>query len=426
MTFVSPSSRTVYNPERGKLYDFTPKRVIVIGGFPPLAWKKTEERPVWTPCRPHIQIPKKDFKYTLNRYALFSKQIKTDSHSSEVPYEEVKRKLSRLACLRWYDTIPYNIRPLIAKYPNRQWHILSFMLRCGDAAFDLVQSNPALAYALSSNWVFRNPPVKQPLRSARSLLKPGKKQRDILQWLGFPGTQWMRKIFRKIHVKSLTIPMLLSLQQVIINRDIAKVLSHLPLINSYVVHVLEEPRFRAMVTYNFLVELANPKRRYDIYGLMYMINDICEANDMLGRQRPIRLDSMDQFNNYHEEIIYDLNDKKDYNYDISFPLPPIDGTEDIIPITTPKELAEESKLQRHCGMSYVSRIVRGSSYLYKVLAPERATLSLEKSDGKWRVGQLLKENNKPVSKDTYHKVTKWLILNDQIDAIEPDSRVDIF
>jgi len=39
--------------------------------------------------------------------------------------------------------------------------------RC-EGTFDLISSNPALAYCLASNWVFHQPKVARPLRSAEA------------------------------------------------------------------------------------------------------------------------------------------------------------------------------------------------------------------------------------------------------------------
>ena len=246
MSFEVPYSRTVYHPETGKLYDFHPDKIIVISGDPPRAWQKTRENPSWRPCRPRINIPKGNFQNTLQKYSEFNEEIKNNTLKPNVPYSEVKRKLKRLAWLQWYNTIPAHIRPIVGQYPNRQWHMLSFILRCGDAAFDLVQSNPALAFTLASNWLFHIPPVKQPLRSARALLKPGKKQKDILGWLQFPPTNSVRKIFRKIRVSSLNIRILRLLQQIVYESRIVKKLSHLSVINGYIIGILSDPQLEAM------------------------------------------------------------------------------------------------------------------------------------------------------------------------------------
>ena len=102
------------------------------------------------------------------------------------------------AWLRWHATIPAEIRQIVHHFPERQWHMLSFLARCGEAAYDLTAANPALAFALASNWVYHCPPVRRPPRAARALLQRGKKQRDVLVWLVFPGTKAARKMLVKV------------------------------------------------------------------------------------------------------------------------------------------------------------------------------------------------------------------------------------
>ena len=413
MSFERPSSRTVYCSDVGKLYNFLPDRIVVISGYPPRGWQKTQKIPSWRPCRPRINIPKRNFQKTLDKYSTFYEQVKNKFLKPDYPYQEVKRKLSRFAWLQWYNTIPLHIRPAVAQYPNRQWHMLSFILRCGDAAYDLAQSNPALAYTLASNWLFHTPPVRQPLRSARALLKPGKKQKDILRWLHFPATKSVRKIFRKIRVKSLNIQMLQSLQQIIQDNDCAKIFSHLPIINRTVIGVLADTEIRDIVTHNFLCEIAQQQKDEDI-GDLYVLRDVVEANTMLRDGRPIRINRIVDLNNVHDEMIEELN-RGEYTYKISnkpFPKPPIMGNETITPITSAEELRQEGKEQNNCAFSYLARIYKGQSYIYKVLKPERATLSIEKQrGGYWMIGQLLKERNKPVSKATYRIVEDWLVFS---------------
>lgn len=414
MSFERPSSRSVYCSDVGKLYDFLHDRIVVISGYPPRGWQKTQKIPSWRPCRPQINIPKRNFQKTLDKYSIFYKQVKNKLLKPDYPYQEVKRKLSRYAWLQWYNTIPVHIRPVVAQYPNRQWHMLSFILRCGDAAYDLVQSNPALAYTLASNWLFHTPPVKQPLRSARALLKPGKKQTEILEWLGFPATKSVRKIFRKIYIKSINIQMLQLLQQIIRERTIVKTLSHLPGINRSVIVILSHPQLHTMVTHNFISDLSCAQNEINILDLEFTLTDIYEANTMLHGGRRFRINSMEELDNIHLTMIDGLNRNRNKKLisDPPFPPPPLQGNEVIIPITTAQELADEGKEQRNCALSYLTRIYKGQSFIYKVLASERATLSLEKQKGGyWMIGQLLKERNRPVSRMTSQSVEEWLLLS---------------
>ena len=92
-----------------------------------------------------------------------------------------------------------------------------------------------------------------------------------------------------------------------------------------------------------------------------------------------------------------------------FPPPPIPGTEHIIPLTSREELKQEGRQQSNCVGSYSSRVLSGDTYIYRVLKPERATLSIVyRADGCWRRSQLKTKGNRAVRPETIRLVDSWL------------------
>lgn len=94
----------------------------------------------------------------------------------------------------------------------------------------------------------------------------------------------------------------------------------------------------------------------------------------------------------------------------SFPSPPIAGTEHIVPLESEGALKEEARLMRHCIASFALDVRRGRLYCYRVLAPQRATLSLKRDGTKWTLDQLYGERNSPPDTATLALVMKWLGL----------------
>ena len=81
----------------------------------------------------------------------------------------------------------------------------------------------------------------------------------------------------------------------------------------------------------------------------------------------------------------------------------------IEPLTSPAELVEESIRQKNCAADFVGQIPVGDDYIYRVLAPERAPLSiLREGEGIWRIGQLLSTANADVRPPTRHRGQAWL------------------
>jgi hypothetical protein len=80
-----------------------------------------------------------------------------------------------------------------------------------------------------------------------------------------------------------------------------------------------------------------------------------------------------------------------------------------VPICSGRELAEEGRLQSNCVASYWERIaIRQRAYIYRVLAPERCTLSLTRVGERWVQSELLRACNRPASEATRRAVAAWL------------------
>lgn len=92
-----------------------------------------------------------------------------------------------------------------------------------------------------------------------------------------------------------------------------------------------------------------------------------------------------------------------------FPTPPIPGTAEIEPITTDEELKKEGGLQANCVGTYGTLVDGGTLYIYRVLAPQRATLSIRRdADGNWRRAELKARGNRRVRAATAKAVDQWL------------------
>ena len=198
----------------GKLFDFSPEHILVMAPWPdPRAWVKTSGTG-FRVTRKHAD--------EFFRHALFAKDhlvpkptILSSGQRLLFPeddyisfYEQVGRYYE-LRRAPYFDAMPDEVRNDLLRYSGRRWHLLSLFARC-PGALDLSRSNPGLCYALASNWVFHRPAVKQPVRAARAMVM--RKQKQILEWLGFPGTEPARRILAKIMPKALGVASLLYLR----------------------------------------------------------------------------------------------------------------------------------------------------------------------------------------------------------------------
>ncbi|AEG31306.1 PcfJ domain-containing protein [Thiomicrospira cyclica] len=91
-----------------------------------------------------------------------------------------------------------------------------------------------------------------------------------------------------------------------------------------------------------------------------------------------------------------------------FPACRLSGSDTIVPISNTYDLLQEGSDMKHCIGSYNPRVLRGEYFVFKVLAPERATLGLHYVRGELKVDQLRLKRNATPTKETQEAVYWWL------------------
>ena len=404
-----PKPGVNYDSKTGKLFVFKPSSITVMKAWPPLAWQKTRRKPNWSHVRPGIKIPCHDIEDHIRRITTTIDETGQLLLPLFMPDEYIN--FSELAWLQWFANIPFEIRDTACRFSKRQWHMLSLLARCGNAAYDLSISNPALAFALASNWVYRKPSVHRPLRSARALLKPGKKQKDILYWLQFPKPESTRKILAKIVPSALDIPMLLYVREAINNKEMNKAMAHLHRLNAGSIRITTDPELFPIASFALLEEIAIRRKEDERPKVAYILRDTLNMLRLLfpNKTRLAPIKCLTQLETMHDSLVEDLNRAKLLDRDIPFPAVPVEGNESIRPITNAIELIEEGKVQNNCVASYIDKVaVQQQVYVYKVLSPERCTLAIQQRTGKWVLAELKRSHNTSASKETHRAVAKWL------------------
>jgi len=95
--------------------------------------------------------------------------------------------------------------------------------------------------------------------------------------------------------------------------------------------------------------------------------------------------------------------------DVQFPPPPVPGNDTIRPLTRSSDLQKESRLQGNCVKGYSHQVINRQCYIYRVMTPERATLSIVSgSSGSWCISELKLAGNKKASQATRECVNEWL------------------
>ena len=401
----------------GKLYRFEGRKAVVMAPWPdPRAWIKTSgagfratrkhadeyfSKHLFPKSETPKPIPRLEPVIAPSGQCLLFPVDEYDSH-----LDQIWRHVMRIEA-GYFDLIPDEVREELLKYGDRKWHLFSLFARC-PGALDLSRSNPGLCYALASNWVFRKPAPTKPIRAARALVF--KKQKLILDWLGFPGTEPVRRILAKITPNDVSIPSLLYLRDALREPDAVKHLSRVWRITAPVMRLVSDSNFRPRLTPRLLSEAA------EIDGssapgksLTHFLKDlIMMADQVEWRGCPPLFNSLKHMREVHDGLMRRVPSKPIGGYDW-FPGPPFPGTRNIRPLETAAELYREGREMKHCVGAYSSLVEKGKCYVYRVLEPVRATLSIiPLSEGRWGPHQLYGPRNQPVdeglAKELFKKV----------------------
>ncbi|MCK5806385.1 MAG: hypothetical protein KAI66_26370, partial [Lentisphaeria bacterium] len=291
------------------------------------------------------------------------------------------------------SSMPEPFLPLLKAIPEGRWRLYAYLSRCGPAATELAQSHLPLAFALAHADVFHS--VSRPLRSVRALIH--RKRRDILAWLGFPGSTSAVRLLERLDPASLTVQRLLEFRHLLNvgNKQDLKLLRHAPRIHGELIDCFGS--FRAALTPQLVRDMSN---RATAQVVLHQLARLMFAQ--CGLDRPLSpVHSAGQL-----KSLLARTEREWRHLDLrrllpeGFPPPPVvPGPESgIKPIRALSELITEAEMQRNCCVNYAHRILAGDYYIYRVTSPVRATLSLLRaSDGVWQIGQLLAACNQPLS-----------------------------
>lgn len=380
----------------GKLYCFSPRRLLVASPWPDLrAWVKTPCRPWQHTCRAaDLEIMPNLALVGMEPRCLTTKT--TGGSGGFEAWLDYIEKRRRGAFTAFFMTIPEEAREEALKFQERRWFLLNLFARC-PGGLDLSRANPALAMALACNRAFHHPLVQRPYRSARSLLP--RSQREILDWLGFPATEPVRRILRKIFPGALTVRALRGLRPRLSEPGFVKLLAHLPTIHAGHLHILLHPRYQALATTAFLHDLSRHASDQDWAALLarplWEVEDLCR---LAGRSPAVpRLQDLSRLYDYHQELLMPrLGSLNPWSFQPIFPDPPFPGIPGIEPISRIQDLFREGEEMGHCVASHLARLHAGLEAVYRVLEPRRATLSLVRLAGRWLPGQIAGPGNAPI------------------------------
>lgn len=332
----------------------------------------------------------------------------------------------RQVAVSFFDSVPSNVVELLKQFKERWWCLFTLFARC-PRAVELAHSNPALCFALASNWVFHKPAVKRPLREARRLI--GRRQRAIAGWLGFPPTEHTRRVLSRIPIEEITVSRLFNIRRGLLDPEVGKTLGHLRVINGLVLDAIGYPLEVQNIGPSFLHDLASwlPPAGGELVGEtpLALLRDARNMAGHLERPMPSVFANIAHLRSFHDRLVAEYQDRPMRDEVIlilpseevaSIPPPPLAGTDVIVPLITPDEIRDEAATMHHCADVYLPRVKKGDCFLYKVLAPVRATLEIRRTKSGWMVAQLRGFKNASVSAE-HRAVVKASLFGKNPEAV---------
>lgn len=392
----------------GKLYVFSDSSVEVLRPWGPGAGAWRREPPSgWRGFYPDLRLDfmrrtTRDVERALERIELW---MPFDGPSADrwIPSRYIRYRAD--AYRAFLGEIPDMPRRLVSRLGAGHWQSLQLLNRCGAVAGDLLASNPALALAVAARGLFDRSLSRT--RTARVLLRH--RQRAVAGRLGFPGTEAMARLLRKIPPEAATITRLLDLRRAASDPATLCRLAHLRPLSSVVLRIATDPVLGRAVADGYLREVAATTRQAPPGATVWMLREVLELEERLGscRSQPFR--TIAQLEARHAVIVGALaSTPAALPAGQPFPPPPFSGASGIEPIGDTNGLVFEGHQMRHCVAAYARDALQGTRAFYRVLAPERATLSLLRTPEGWKLGELRGPANTNVSPGTRRTVLAWI------------------
>lgn len=418
-TWTSPRAGTVYAGDRLML--FRARSIVVVKPWPPMAWLKTATQ-TWRGCRPELKLDIAPLEARLANARQDADEPPGET-SREVDAEAAaaaKRHIARLqyeydAWRQFNAEIPGDLHRLVAPFAERHYAVLSMLARC-PGAVDLVASNPVLGLLIATNWIWRRPPVKQPMRAARRLVRL--KRRDILEWLGFPGTGSAVRILAKYPASFARVKHLFYLRQAMHNPEALRRLGFLNRINAGVIRIASDPALLRCTAPNLLEEISVSPEDDRRGALGWLVANTAEMYRNLGLDiAGLRIRSLEHLLHLGPALDLEMADVSAAAMLVpAFPPPPVQPVPGFIEhIATPDELRAEAQRMTNCVETLAPSLVHRRVYLFRVLLPERATLSIKFEAGRWMIEDCLAARNRSVRQATLCAAASWLAQEQELE-----------
>lgn len=328
---------------------------------------------------------------------------------------QMKQQLVRSSLLdKFIESIPDEIRAKAVQFRHLQHTILRLMNRTR-AAVDLADSNPVLL------WIIAGKVSARELSDVEAEKLICGSQRGALKQL-FPKNKGLSlKFSKRIKAAEYSKKEFL-LVYALLNDDVStNLLRHCRQVGLDVLEwfdlrgpALQLPLVKQLIAREWGGVHLCGDMQVTIYDALRFAAEIKHGSPMEALRR---CSSPDQLDSLHDRWRYECTRQRVEGDKYNFPdtshfqlYPPIaPGTKHIEPITCLCGVYAEGEEMHHCVYrDFADEIQEGNLTIYRVLTPERGTLSLSRAGNEYVIDQFALTGNKEPSDTSWKEVNKWV------------------
>ena len=313
---------------------------------------------------------------------------------------------------RLCDALPESVSNIAALMPAMDFE-LAQACATSEAARELAHDAPLL-FILSVDHA-----RKQSLSlNAFSALMAGKRS-DILEAVRLPRSKSLARLVRRLTLPPLLPWELEDVYTALQNPDYLDLMRHHP--HLHLNHIRLLNRIRRPLWPGLLNLVDEHTSAMDISWLCRMIRDTLAV---AGRNQQVLacISSREDLQVQHDRLVEQFNransrnseeNRQDLAKELSeehgdYPKPPLASINGIEPLCSWLELLEEGAAMRHCVGSYDGPVALGEVFIYRMVQPERLTISLEYQNNSWVVGEVRGVCNSNPSEGTLEWIRRWV------------------
>lgn len=362
---------------------------ICITPWPELqAWYRPLSAGLWEPMD--------DARLPLRRI-LRDARVDDALHSQLPLFPELAPPIERRTnaeALAFFAAIPLRARTAAFRFPSRQQSLLA-LAAAHDFAWELLdpypRGNPALAFGLAlqlsdvTNILARRAIIKR-------MFEP---RRVIARDLGFSGSRVCLAILSRIPPRYLSLRMMREMVTVLDSAPAVDLLQRLPEITPNAIALLLRPRLHRVLSARLLHDLRHQPTQYR-REIVELVTRYAERGENGHGSALPRVHSLREMDETLKRLV-----TGDLPREFPCPLPIAEPALALTPLTSLVAIEREALDMQHCLNNYATRIARHRDHFaYRLDAPERATVLIERRHQRWRVVQARGRDNRKLRTDT--------------------------